>query len=34
MNKSNTDSEKTFPNNNENVKTIEDFRKSKYQIYP
>ena len=34
MHKSNINSEKIFDNNNENIKTIENFRKPKYQIHP
>ena len=34
MDKSNTNSDKIFDNNNENIKSIEKLHKSKYQIYP
>ena len=34
MDKSNTNSDKIFDNNNENIKNIEKLLKSKYQIYP
>ena len=33
MGKSSNNLDKSFDNNNENIKTSKDFRKSKYQIY-
>ena len=34
MGKSSTNLDKSFDNNNENIKPSKDFRKLKYQIYP